>query len=158
MCHSDSGKMPFICIAKMLVKALDKLFSRLANGSCFGTIIHFASVSGQSQAKQTYLNLLAAHFETNCALLDNHENHETSVGKTVSATADLVFHRCKFIPICGCAQNVIGVIQDNPLGECFWSHSKLMILHGNVVPLITQLCLQFRLHRYRTCGSGACGL
>ncbi len=62
------------------------------------------------------------------------------------------------IPIYGRAQNVVGVIQDNPLGESFWSHTKLMVLHGNVVPLITQLCLQFRLHRYRTCGSGACGL
>ena len=41
----------------MLVKALDKLFPRVDDESRLGTIIHFASVSGQSQAKQTCMNL-----------------------------------------------------------------------------------------------------
>ena len=71
---------------------------------------------------------------------------------------NLCHHMCKNIPICGCAQYIIGIIQDYPLGECFWSHSKLMVLHGNVVSLITQLCLQFRLHRSKTCCSRACGV
>ncbi len=35
--------MPFTCIDEFLVKALEKLFPRLDNGSRFGTIIHFAA-------------------------------------------------------------------------------------------------------------------
>ena len=45
-------------------------------------------------------------------------------------------HACKkrCIPVLGCADNVIRIIQDGPLGESPRGDSKLMVLHGDVVP------------------------
>ena len=50
------------------------------------------------------------------------------------------------VPVFGCADNVICGIQDGPFLERFWSNTKLMVLHGYVVPAVLQLGFQFVLH------------
>ncbi len=60
-------------------------------------------------------------------------------------------HALGCTPVFGCAENIIGLIQHNPLGERFWWHSKLVVLHGNVVPRVTQFGLQLGLHSNINC-------
>ncbi len=47
--------MPFICMDKVLVKALDKLFPRLDHGRRFGIIIHFAALQSAANHRLSKL-------------------------------------------------------------------------------------------------------